>query len=351
MNETSKQMDLSRIDANISFDKKAKEILSKKSIFSIILHETLSEFKNVPIREIMQMLDEENEGDSILRDSESYNREGSKDSFMDIVKRVRIPATDKVQYVDLEPQSAFLKGQLFKRSLYYTCKIIVFQDQTEFSLSKEDYENMRKANGIWIVIGSSKNVPEYAKGTISAFRMIPEKGEYSLIEEGEDGIYKDMLEIVIVCLGEKKGAEIQPQRSLLRLLNALFLKRDEKEFIETLKEYGIEEDEVFEREVKNMCTLSQGIYEIGIEEGEAIGIAKGETIGRAKGEAIGIAKGEAIGMSKNEQKNAEETYRRLISTGSSEEYAKMIVRQVFQHADLSFLQSGSDAFFQSVKSI
>ena len=86
-----------------------------------------------------------------------------------------------------------------------------------------------------------------------------------------------------------------------------------------------------------MCTLSQGIYEIGIEEGEAIGIAKGETIGRAKGEAIGIAKGEAIGMSKNEQKNAEETYRRLISTGSSEEYAKMIVRQVFQHADLSFL--------------
>ena len=47
-----------------------------------------------------------------------------------------------------------------------------------------------------------------------------------------------------------------------------------------------------------ISSLSEGIFEEGVEVGEAKGMAKGKARGMAKGKARGMAKGEARGMAK-----------------------------------------------------
>ena len=86
----------------------------------------------------------------------------------------------------------------------------------------------------------------------------------------------DLISVVMVCLGE---AHTEPYSNILKMLNTLLSQEvsaaDKIAFLE--KEFNIPITEELEREVHNMCNLSQGIKRKGIEEGRSLGRQEGLT--------------------------------------------------------------------------
>ena len=104
---------------------------------------------------------------------------------------------------------------------------------------------------------------------------------------------------------------------IFAFLGALFFRRKTVEERQKVlqNEFGIPMTAKMDEEVKHMCNLSEGIFEEGVEVGEARGMAKG----MAKGMAQGEAKGKAIG----ERKATLRLIRNLI------ESMKVTVQQAF----------------------
>ena len=84
------------------------------------------------------------------------------------------------------------------------------------------------------------------------------------------------------------------------MLEVLFTGRyAAKEVIQILEdEYEFAHAHTMERTVSEMCNLSQGIFEEGMEKGMAQGIERGIEKGMEKGIAQGIERGIAQGMEK-----------------------------------------------------
>ena len=84
------------------------------------------------------------------------------------------------------------------------------------------------------------------------------------------------------------------------MLEVLFTGRyAAKEVIQILEdEYEFAHAHTMERTVSEMCNLSQGIFEEGMEKGMAQGIERGMEKGIAQGIAQGIERGIAQGMEK-----------------------------------------------------
>ena len=84
------------------------------------------------------------------------------------------------------------------------------------------------------------------------------------------------------------------------MLEVLFTGRyAAKEVIQILEdEYEFAHAHTMERTVSEMCNLSQGIFEEGMEKGMAQGIERGIEKGIEKGIAQGMEKGIAQGMEK-----------------------------------------------------
>ncbi len=87
----------------------------------------------------------------------------------------------------------------------------------------------------------------------------------------------DLLDIVMICLGQKKYNELT---GLLSLLNLVLLDNylDGTEKRSKLSaEFNVEITPELEKGVANMCNLSAGIEERGIERGRREGQAEGKT--------------------------------------------------------------------------
>lgn len=86
-----------------------------------------------------------------------------------------------------------------------------------------------------------------------------------------DRRHYDLLNVVMICLGNKKYTELN---GLLRLLNMMmvdnYLTKQEKRHILT-DEFDIEITPELERGVDKMCNLSEGIERRGIEKGREEG--------------------------------------------------------------------------------
>ena len=76
-----------------------------------------------------------------------------------------------------------------------------------------------------------------------------------------------------------------------------------------------------------ISSLSEGIFEEGVEVGEAKGMAKGKARGMAKGEARGMAKGMAKGEAKGKAIGERKATLRLIR--NLIESIKVTVQQAF----------------------
>ena len=285
-----------------SYDAAAKKLLSNKRVLANILKYLTEEFKDCTIKEIMSCLtyttevSKERVDDQIFlgldnAGSETVStREGIR-SF-DVKFKVKLPNSNESAeiIINIEAQNDYRPGYIIeKRGIYYLSRLISSQYGIEFLGS--DFNELKKAYTIWICL----NVPKEEAGTVTGYRMIQEDiiGNYP-----DNPKNYDLQRMVIARLGKKKN--IKYKEKIMEMLNILFnigpqdgLGKKEKEILKEKFEIDIEE---IKDEVDNMCSLSQGILEEGIEQGMEQGLREGKEAGIKEGREAGIKEGKEAGI-------------------------------------------------------
>lgn len=124
-----------------------------------------------------------------------------------------------------------------------------------------DYGKLEKVYSIWICMG--ERIPGREQFTVSLYET---KKRDIIGATEEDRRHYQLMNAVIIRLGDDH--RVKDDR-IFKLLQALFSKKlalEEK--LERLKSLGIRVDERLEKEVEEMCNLSEGIWQDGVQEGE-----------------------------------------------------------------------------------
>ena len=273
-----------------AYDNACKRLLANKIILAWIMKSCLEEYRDCGISEIASKYiegeaqiseaavhpDEEAESLQItgLNTEDSTINEGTV--TYDIRFRAIVPDTgERISLIiNVEAQNDFYPGYLIvKRNLYYCCRLVSSQYGTEFTNSH--YEKIKKVYSIFICM----NPPNYRKNTINQYSI----QEENLIGEFDENVeYYDLLTGIIICLGDVEDE----MTGILKLLEVLLSsERSPKEKREILQEeFNIKMTQELEREVSEMCNLSEGVEQKGI----AKAFAKGRTYGIVEGIATSI---------------------------------------------------------------
>nr|WP_295285045.1 hypothetical protein [uncultured Blautia sp.] len=265
-----------------AYDRACKRLLANKIILAWIMKSCLEEYRDCEISEIALKYiegeaqisevavypDEEAEFQQItgLSTEDSTINEGTV--TYDIRFRAIVPGTgERISLIiNIEAQNDFYPGYpIVKRNLYYCCRLVSSQYGTEFTNSH--YEKIKKVYSIFICM----NPPNYRKNTIN---------QYSIQEEKVVGLYEedimnyDLLTAIIICLGDVDDEEATEILKLLEVLLSTERSTEEKKKI-LQEDFAIKMTQELEREVSEMCNLSDGVEQKGIAKGRAYGIAEG----------------------------------------------------------------------------
>lgn len=273
---------ISTAGEKVAYDRACKRLLANKIILAWIMKSCLEEYRDCEISEIALKYiegeaqisevavypDEEAEFQQItgLSTEDSTINEGTV--TYDIRFRAIVPGTgERISLIiNIEAQNDFYPGYpIVKRNLYYCCRLVSSQYGTEFTNSH--YEKIKKVYSIFICM----NPPNYRKNTIN---------QYSIQEEKVVGLYKedimnyDLLTAIIICLGDVDDEEATGILKLLEVLLSTERSTEEKKKI-LQEDFAIKMTQELEREVSEMCNLSDGVEKKGIAKGRAYGIAEG----------------------------------------------------------------------------
>ena len=256
-----------------AYDNACKRLLANKIILAWIMKSCLEEYRDCGISEIASKYIE---GEAQISEAAVYPDEeaeslqitglNTEDSTInegivtyDIRFRAIVPGTgERISLIiNVEAQNDFYPGYpIVKRYLYYCCRLVSSQYGTEFTNSH--YEKIKKVYSIFICM----NPPNYRKNTINQYSI----QEENLIGEfGENVEYYDLLTGIIICLGDVEDE----MTGILKLLEVLLSsERSPKEKREILQEeFNIKMTQELEREVSEMCNLSEGVEQKGIAKG------------------------------------------------------------------------------------
>ena len=193
----------------------------------------------------------------------------------DIVFYVRMKDGLSQIIINIEAQKKEPVGyKIVNRGIFYVSRLISSQKERDFENS--NYDDIKRVYSIWVCMNMKENSMNHIHLTNdSVLGSYQWKGDL------------DLLNIVMIGLAENL-TEPNEKYELHRLLGALLsqeLTVDERlNIIE--KEYEIPIEKDFRKDVDEMCNLSDGIEERGIEKG----IKKGMERGIAEGEATIILK-------------------------------------------------------------
>ena len=169
--------------------------------------------------------------------------------------------------INVEAQTKFKPGYpLTKRAIYYCSRMISAQHGPIFT--KSEYGKIRKVYSIWICTKPPKNF----ENTLTRYSIKPEQLIGEAQEETEN---YDLMSVVIICLGKP---DTENHKEILKFMEVLLSStRSGSEKKKIFKEeFGIAMSEELEREVLEVCNLSQGVRAEGREEGRIEGIEIGE---------------------------------------------------------------------------
>ena len=169
------------------------------------------------------------------------------------------PDREKIGLIlNVEAQNQFYPGYpLIKRGVYYCCRMISSQYGTVFTDSH--YEKIKKVYSIWICTTPPKN----REHTITSYALAENNFVGQVKEEQKN---YDLLSVFMICLG---NPETEVECGILKLLSVLFsseLKAVEKKKV-LEEEFHIQMSQAFEEEVSQMCNLSEGVEQKGIQKG------------------------------------------------------------------------------------
>lgn len=264
--QTSIADSIDTVNRNAQYDEACKRLLANRELLSWILKEVTEEYQDCDVKTIAERYidsqpqiasipvnpGETNAGIIGLRNEDTVYGEGKV--TYDIHFQAVYPQGNGFikMFINVEAQKDFYPGYtLQKRGLFYCCRMISAQYNTEFT--EPDYDKIKKVYSIWICMNPSKK----AGNAIVRYGIRKEDLVGRLKESAAD---YDILSMIMICLG---GEEAENYKGILKLLDVLFSREkdaeEKKRILET--EFGIEMTKKMEREVHVMCNLSEGLVE------------------------------------------------------------------------------------------
>ena len=320
--ETTLAQSIRITDGESKYDEACKRLLSEKPILARIMKAVMPEYQDCGVDDIAQKYIEGTPEIStvpVLPDEKSADPKGTvikgadtEDKSLhegivnyDIRFHAVAPKTgEKVELiVNVEAQNDFYPGYpLLKRCLYYCCRMISSQYGREFTDSH--YGDIQKVYSVWICL----NPPQKREHTITRYRLVEERLIGDIAEPVEN---YDLLSAVILCLGDPDKANYA---SVLRMLDVLLSDEMgvEKKRQILQDEFDIPMTRTIEEGVSDMCNLSQGVLNKGIQQGLQQGLLKGRAEGifnlvRNMGLSVEQAM-DALGIAPEER----ETYKEML---------------------------------------
>jgi predicted transposase/invertase (TIGR01784 family) len=260
-----------------AYDAACKRLLANKNILAWLMKSCLEEYQNCEIKEIamkyiegdpqvaqMALYPDEIYTEQVigLTTEDKSLREGTV--TYDIRFTANVPTTGEPikLIINVEAQNDFYPGYpLVKRGLYYCSRMISSQYETEFTATH--YEKIKKVYSIWICM----NPPKERQNTITRYQLTEENIVGKIKEKKAN---YDLMTVIMVCLGNENK---ENHKGILRLLEVLL--SNEKQANEKKKilseDFEIAMTKILEKEVQEMCNLSKGVEERGIEKGKIEG--------------------------------------------------------------------------------
>lgn len=252
-------------EENKKCDEQLKKTLAIKIFLANILKDCLEEFKDYDQYDIADKFIEgepeisveavhENEKEII----KGMDREDAIVRY-DILFYAYVPSlSGKVKLIiNIEAQNDFSpKYPLLKRAVYYCSRLISDQYNKEFSNS--EYGKIKKVVSIWICCDPPKN----KQNTITRFSL----KEQNIIGEAKYNFKDyDLLDIVMVCLGQRDSENYKNCLKLIEVITSSDLSAQER--LDIMKnDFNIKITKNIEEEVTSMCNVSYGIERRGIEK-------------------------------------------------------------------------------------
>ena len=271
--DTDIKMSVKATDTKAQYDNKAKQLIGHKIILAHILVNTVEEFKGMNPADVVQYIEGEPHIGSVPIDGGVTNVEKQEKVIglntenseinegmirFDIIFYVRMQDGLSQIIVNVEAQKAEpFSYDILNRAIFYVSRMISSQKGRDFV--KSNYNDIKRVYSIWICM----NMDEHSMSHIHLTRddIIGShnwKGDINL------------LNIVLVGLAEDLPEKTE-KYELHRLLGALLsskLNVDEKLDI-IGNEFRIPLESDIRKDVSEMCNLSQGIEERGVEKGLA----------------------------------------------------------------------------------
>ena len=271
--DTDIKMSVKATDIKAQYDDKAKQLIGHKIILAHILVNTVEEFKGMNPADVVQYIEGEPHIGSVPIDGGVTNVEKQEKVIglntenseinegmirFDIIFYVRMQDGLSQIIVNVEAQKAEPSSyDILNRAIFYVSRMISSQKGRDFV--KSNYNDIKRVYSIWICM----NMDEHSMSHIHLTRddIIGShnwKGDINL------------LNIVLVGLAEDLPEKTE-KYELHRLLGALLsskLNVDEKLDI-IGNEFRIPLESDIRKDVSEMCNLSQGIEERGVEKGLA----------------------------------------------------------------------------------
>ena len=266
------------------YDKTAKKLLANKQILAQIMKGCIEEYRDCSVTEIAEKyiegtpeigtvgvhVDDTNKPAAA---TEVIAGSGNEDSTLtegtvrydvrfDAIAPVASGAAsqDVIRLIlNVEAQTAFNPGYpLIKRAIYYCSRMISAQHGPVFKQS--EYGKIRKVYSIWVCTKPS----EEFQNTLTRYSIQPERLIGDAAEKSEN---YDLLSVVTICLGKPDAENYTGVLKFLEVLLSSSRAAVEKKKI-LKEEFGVAMSDELEREVLDMCNLSQGVKAEGINIGE-----------------------------------------------------------------------------------
>lgn len=272
------------------YDAYCKRILANKVILAWILRYSVKEFAHMRIAEIKKCIGDDiqiskvrvspgmtntPEPEKISGGAQEDKVPGEGEVYYDIRFSVYLPGQkEKVKMIiNVEAQKDSYPGyEIPSRGIYYGARMISAQKGTEFSGS--DYDRIKKVYSIWICM----NAPDHIGNAVSEYSIV-KKDHISGIPDRIEAY--DKLTVVQICLNpkSKKG------NRLTEMLNILFsVEMNAGEKMRKLEQdFHIPMEQKIEKELNQMCNLSDYVVEVGLKKGMEQGIKQGMEQGVEQG--------------------------------------------------------------------
>ena len=265
------------------YDEAAKRLLSQKIVLAYILRECLPEYQDYTPKEIVEQFIEGDPqvGEAAVHADEEISECEKPERILglntedttvtegmvryDIRFKALLPKNPERLYLILNIEAQNEQQMwypLLKRAVYYGSRLISSQYGTVFS--GMDYGAVKKVYSIWICTKSAKKY----RNSMNRYEMVE---ECLVGENRSDPENYRLMNLILLHVGEYDEGTHEGILGFLEVLLSGKLQAEEKRQI-LQERYHIAMTKKMSEEVTQMCNLSWGIYQDGVEDGVEQGI-------------------------------------------------------------------------------